>query len=128
MAEVVEAAIEEVERVEEGLRRRAPGAARRGRATGRFRTPGEHLGSEAAADDGAGPRDSRASGDSRATRARTASSIVSGTCASRIARAVEARLVVERRQQLLDMEGDAVGPLVDRVDDLARRREARRRG
>ena len=66
-----------------------------------------------------------ASGDRRANRARTASSIVSGTVASRIAGAVDRGAVgAERAEQLLDMERDAVGPLVDRGRDVARCRQA----
>ena len=38
--------------------------------------------------------------------------------------AVRPGLVVERGEQLLDVERDAVRPLVDGVDDLARRRQA----
>ena len=49
--------------------------------------------------------------------------MVSGTPASRIARAVDARLGAERAEQLLDMERDAVGPLVHRGRDVARRRQ-----
>ena len=48
--------------------------------------PGEDVGREAAADDGARAGDGARVGRQPAERARTASSIVSGTCASRIAR------------------------------------------
>ena len=48
---------------------------------------------------------------------------MSGTLASRIRATVHPRVVVERPEQLLDVEGDAVGPLVDGLDDVPRRRK-----
>ena len=65
----------------------------------------------------------RGVGTGARSRARTASSIVSGTCAVADRAPVRPRLVAERPEQLLDVERDAVGPLVDGVDHLARRRQ-----
>ena len=60
-----------------------------------------------------------ASGDRCDRRASTASSIVSGTVASRIARPFAPSFRAERPEQLLDVERDAIGPLVDGGRDLA---------
>ena len=46
--------------------------------------------------------------------------MVSGTCASRMRRPSVAVVVVERREQLLDVERDAVRALVHGLDDVAR--------
>ena len=64
-----------------------------------------------------------ASGDRRASRARTASSMVSGTRGFADRGAVHACLGAERAEQLLDMERDPVGPLVHRGGDVARGRQ-----
>ena len=65
-----------------------------------------------------------ASGERCAIRARTASSMVSGTVASRIARPIRSGVRAQGAQKLLDVEGDAVRPLVDGVRDLTWRRQA----
>ena len=63
-----------------------------------------------------------ASGERCAILARTASSMVSGTVASRIA-ALRSGVRAQCAQKLLDVEGDAVRPLIDGVRDLTRRRQ-----
>ena len=65
-----------------------------------------------------------ASGESWAIRAMTASSIVSGTFASRIAAPSERASALSAPEQLLDVERDAIGPLVDGRRDVARGRQA----
>ncbi len=124
MAEVVEAAIEEVERVEEGLvhellERLVEGADRP------VEEPGGDLRDEAAADDGAGPRDGLGvAGQAGVPREhRVLDRLRDVRLADRPP--VGPLRVAQRREELLDVERDAVRPREHRADHLARRRQAR---
>ena len=82
--------------------------------------PGEHLGHEAATDDRAGPGDRLRLGGPSWREARE-DGILDGVRHGRLAdgEAVGPGLGAQRAEQLLDVERDAVGPLVDRLDDFA---------
>ena len=92
---------------------------------GHVHDPGQHLGHEAAADDGAGLGDLLGLGRPMAEARQHG--VLDGVRHRRLAdrEAVGPGIGTQRAEQLLDVERDAIGALVDRLDDLAWSRQPR---